>query len=187
MLVDALQSVGAARSIVIDEEGEVLAGNGVLEAAAEAGLTKLQVVDTDGETLVAVRRSGLSDEDKRKLAMFDNRVSELAEWNAEQLAADLQNGDDLITFFYENELADILNTSNEPNTVAEHWRQMPEFVQPNAMAWRRLVVNFRNQADWEAFSRLIQQTLTNQTRYIWHPVQKPEKSTAAYRAGDAES
>jgi ParB-like chromosome segregation protein Spo0J len=36
LLVDALQTVGAARSIVIDERGSVLAGNGVVEAAAEA-------------------------------------------------------------------------------------------------------------------------------------------------------
>src|SRR6266496_3464388 len=69
LLVDALQAVGAARSIVIDERGSVLAGNGVLEAAAEAGLTKLHVVDTDGDTIVAVRRRGLTDDQKRSLAL----------------------------------------------------------------------------------------------------------------------
>ena len=56
MIVDALQQVGAARSIVIDEDNVVQAGNGVVEAAAEAGITKVQVVDVDGSTLVAVRR-----------------------------------------------------------------------------------------------------------------------------------
>jgi len=46
MLVDALQKVGASRSIVVDEDGVILAGNGVVEAASEAGLTKLQIVDS---------------------------------------------------------------------------------------------------------------------------------------------
>ncbi len=38
MIVDALHKVGAARSIVIDEDGVILAGNGVVEAAADAGI-----------------------------------------------------------------------------------------------------------------------------------------------------
>lgn len=37
MVVDALHKVGAARSIVIDENNVILAGNGVTEAAGEAG------------------------------------------------------------------------------------------------------------------------------------------------------
>jgi DNA modification methylase len=108
MVVDALHAVGAARSIVIDEGNVVLAGNGVTEAAAEAGITKVHVVDVDGSTLVAVRRTGLSPEQKRALAMYDNRTAELAEWNGEQLQADLDAGLDLQPWFSEAELATAL-------------------------------------------------------------------------------
>lgn len=38
MIVQSLKDNGAARSIVIDEQGVVLAGNGVVDAAAEAGI-----------------------------------------------------------------------------------------------------------------------------------------------------
>jgi len=89
MIADALRHVGAARSIVVDEHDEVLAGNGVVEAAAAAGITKVQVVEADGQTLIAVRRRGLTPEQKRALAMYDNRTAELAEWNLPQLQADL--------------------------------------------------------------------------------------------------
>jgi hypothetical protein len=108
MITDALQKVGAARSIVIDEHNEVLAGNGVLRAAGEAGITKLQVIEVDGQTIVAVRRRGLTEAQKRDLAIFDNRTAELATWNVEQLAADLQNGEDLSAFFLADELQAIL-------------------------------------------------------------------------------
>lgn len=103
MVVDALQQVGAARSIVIDEDNVVLAGNGVTEAAAEAGITKVRVVEVDGSTLVAVRRSGLTAEQKRALAIFDNRTAELAEWNAEQLQADVDTGLSLQPWFSADE------------------------------------------------------------------------------------
>jgi DNA modification methylase len=108
MLADALRVVGASRSIVVDEAGVILAGNGVVEAASAAGLTKLQIVDADGDTVVAVRRRGLTDVQKRQLAIYDNRTAELAEWNVAQLAADLQNGEDLTAFFLPSELSSLL-------------------------------------------------------------------------------
>ena len=105
LIVDALHKVGAARSIVIDEQNEVLAGNATLEAAAEAGLTKVKVVEADGSEVVAVRRTGLSDDQKRDLALYDNRAAELAEWDVEQLMQDVEAGVDLSAFFQEDELA----------------------------------------------------------------------------------
>jgi hypothetical protein len=110
MVVDALHRVGAARSVVIDEQGVILAGNGVVEAAAEAGIHTVQIVESDGSSLIAVRRSGLSDAQKRDLAISDNRTAELAEWDAEQLAADLEAGLDLAPWFSEEELAGIVST-----------------------------------------------------------------------------
>ncbi|HEY6362710.1 MAG TPA: hypothetical protein VIX63_16495 [Vicinamibacterales bacterium] len=117
LVVEALQTVGAARSIVIDEAGMVLAGNGVLEAAAEAGIERLRVVDADGETLVAVRRTGLSDEQKRRLAMYDNRSAELALWNVEQLKLDDAAGLDLQPFFTDAERAKLFGP-DAPETFA---------------------------------------------------------------------
>jgi len=108
MIAASLREVGAARSIVIDEHGEILAGNGVVEGAAAAGISKLQIVDVEGDTVVAVRRRGLTPEQKRSLAIFDNRTAELAEWNPEQLAADLDAGVDLAPFFFEDELRALL-------------------------------------------------------------------------------
>jgi len=108
LVVDALRDVGAARSIVIDEDNVVLAGNGVTEAAVAAGLTRVQVVDADGATIIAVRRTGLTAEQKRALAMYDNRSAELAAWNPEQLRADVDAGLTLAPYWTEDELAALL-------------------------------------------------------------------------------
>ena len=54
-----------------------------VQAAASAGITGVRVIETDGSELVAVRRTGLSAEQKRRLALFDNRAAGLArEWDA---------------------------------------------------------------------------------------------------------
>ena len=115
MIAAALRDVGAARSIVIDETNEVLAGNGVLEALPQTGISKLRVVDVDGDTLVAVRRRGLTPEQKRALAIYDNRTGELAEWNVEQLRIDLSAGLDLQSFFSAEEVAALLKIVEAPD------------------------------------------------------------------------
>lgn len=114
-IVSALHEVGAARSIVIDEDGVVLAGNATIEAAAEAGIERVRVVEADGQTIIAVRRSGLTPVQKARLALYDNRAAELADgWDAEVLrelqAQDVQL-DDLWT---PEELADVLAAVIEP-------------------------------------------------------------------------
>ncbi len=114
MVVDALHQIGAARSIVIDENNVILAGNGVTEAAAEAGITKVRVVEASGEEIIAVRRSGLTPEQKRALAIFDNRTAELAEWDAGQLQADLDAGLSLKPWFSDEELAALLAEKVDP-------------------------------------------------------------------------
>ena len=113
MIVDALHKVGAGRSIVIDENNEVLAGNATVAAAGEAGITKVKVVEADGEEVVAVRRVGLTDEQKRDLAMYDNRAAELAEWDVEKLTEDISDNLNLSSFFYEGELNDLLQEAKE--------------------------------------------------------------------------
>lgn len=108
MVVDALHAVGAARSIVIDENDVILAGNGVTEAAAEAGITKVRVIEAAGDELIAVRRSGLTPAQKRHLAIADNRSAELAQWNSQQFKDDLGAGLEFGTFFTPAELEAIV-------------------------------------------------------------------------------
>lgn len=126
MVVDSLQQVGAARSIVIDENNIILAGNGVTEAASQAGITRLRVVDAQGDEIIAVRRSGLSKEQKRALAIADNRAGELAEWNPEQLRADQAAGLTLDPWFSAHEISALLPTvktgKTDPDAVPKERR-----------------------------------------------------------------
>jgi ParB-like chromosome segregation protein Spo0J len=122
MVRESIEQVGTGRSIVIDEDDVVLAGNATVKAAGLAGLTKLKIVEAEGDEVIAVRRRGLSSEQKRALALYDNRTAELAEWDVEQLVEDVDAGLDLETFFDEDELAGVLQRVEEisaPNEFTE--------------------------------------------------------------------
>lgn len=105
MIEDALNEVGAARSIVIDEDGRILAGNGTVEAAAQAGIERVKVVEASGEEIVAVRRRGLTEKQKRRLALFDNRTAELAEWERDEISAIANESREALEgLFHDNEV-----------------------------------------------------------------------------------
>lgn len=114
MLADSLRQVGAARSIVIDEEDVILAGHGVIEAARLAGIDRMRVIEADGNEIIAVRRSGLTERQKRKLSLYDNRVAELADWAPEKLADLIHEDEHLLAgMFSADELSDLLKDLEE--------------------------------------------------------------------------
>ena len=83
----SLQELGAARSIVATADGEVIAGNHVLEQAERLGIPT-RIVKTDGSELVVVQRTDVeSGSDKAMaIAIADNRTSELSlQWDNEVL------------------------------------------------------------------------------------------------------
>lgn len=116
LIEKALGEVGAARSIVIDEKGIVLAGNGLVEAAAQAGIERVRVVDAEGDEVIAVRRTGLSAKQKTKLALYDNRATELSAWDADVIASLQESDGKLISeLFYDKELRAILTGEQDAN------------------------------------------------------------------------
>jgi DNA modification methylase len=103
LIGESLKRYGAARSIVIDEDDRILAGNGTVEQARAAGITNVRIVETDGDEIIAVRRKGLTDQDKIGLAIADNRTSDLSQWDAEMLRQ-LDAEYDLTPWFFEDEI-----------------------------------------------------------------------------------
>lgn len=60
----SLTECGAGRSILVDKNDIVIAGNGVYEQAQELGL-KVRVIESDGTELIAIKRTDLSTKMKR--------------------------------------------------------------------------------------------------------------------------
>jgi hypothetical protein len=87
----SLRQFGPARSIVLDGQDIVRAGNGTLEAAMEAGITEVLVVEPKPGQLVAVKRSDWSAVEATSYAVADNRIAELAEWDEPGLARTLES------------------------------------------------------------------------------------------------
>lgn len=85
----SLKELGAGRSILLDKNGNIIAGNKTQLAAIEAGIKKVRVIETTGDELVAVKRTDIDINTKkgRELALADNAASRLnLEWDEVELA-----------------------------------------------------------------------------------------------------
>ncbi len=128
-IAHSLQTLGVGRSIVIDEEGQIIAGNGVIEAAGQVGIEKVRVIEADGHEIIAVRRTNLSPEQKVQLAIADNRTGELSEWDDDVLAALKDEGFDTTDWFRPDELEALLSKGEEDGI--EEYEEEPDYGDPD--------------------------------------------------------
>ena len=73
LMDESLRRFGLGRSILIDKNNRIIAGNKTAEKAADIGFTDVLVVEVDGNQLVAVKRKDIDlDTSKgRELALAD--------------------------------------------------------------------------------------------------------------------
>lgn len=74
LIEKSLRQFGAGRSILLDKNNRIIAGNKTVENAGQIGLEKVLIVETTGEEIVAVKRTDidLDTREGRELALADN-------------------------------------------------------------------------------------------------------------------
>ena len=88
LIKKSVSEVGLGRSVVIDNENEIVCGNGLVSTLDKN--TPIKVIETDGTQLVVVKRTDLNtdDEKRKQLAIMDNSTSDSSEFDLESLQAD---------------------------------------------------------------------------------------------------
>lgn len=152
LIENSLSEFGAARSIVIDEAGTVLAGNGTLEAAASIGIDQVLVVPADGNTLVAVQRTDLTARQKVRYAIADNRASDLSEWDASTLAMLQEEDPDLHldSFWTDAELDHLMEDLNQQDDDEDDG-------DTGSQGKLEVKLSFEDPGDFETFLQSLQQ------------------------------
>lgn len=95
-VAESIRQCGYCAPIVVDENMVILAGHTRLKALKKLGKDEAEVVIKDG----------LTEEQKKKYRLLDNKTNEFAEWDFDKLqfeAADLDFGDFDFGFFEKEE------------------------------------------------------------------------------------
>lgn len=110
----SMREWGVTSAVLVDEEGGIIAGHGRVMAAKKLGMTTLPV-------MVA---AGWTDAQKRAFVIADNKLALNAGWDAEMLALEVGELEDLgfdlsLTGFSDEELAAIEPQNVEPGLTDE--------------------------------------------------------------------
>lgn len=75
----SFKELGAGRSILLDRNGNIIAGNKSQKAAIAAGIKRVRVIETTGDELVAVKRTDvdIDSAEGRKMAYLDNLTTQV--------------------------------------------------------------------------------------------------------------
>lgn len=89
LIEKSLKENQCGRSILIDSQNEIIAGNGTFQVAQKLNIP-VKVIETDGNELIAVKRTDLktSDQKRKNLSILDNSTTDTSEFNMDMLLED---------------------------------------------------------------------------------------------------
>ena len=88
LIEKSLREFGAGRSLLLDKNNRIIAGNKTHKNAEAIGMDDVIIVETDGTKLVAVKRTDVDLDTKkgREMALADNATVKVdLQWDTEQL------------------------------------------------------------------------------------------------------
>jgi hypothetical protein len=120
IIKESLQEIGPFRSIAIDGDDIIRAGNGVYEQAQALGM-KIRVIEASPDELIAVKRTDLTGEKAERAALYDNRAAELSEWDADILDLIKEESPQVVAGIFEiGELQSILDDASDLAAMRDH-------------------------------------------------------------------
>ena len=129
-IVKSLHKFGAGRSIVVDKNGEAIAGSHTIQAAIDLGFENVIEVESDGDAIIVHKRRDLdltTDAKARGLQIADNRTSELGYTADDELLAEMltQIGAEDARFveaagFEDYDIKDLMARIDVPNDFKEY-------------------------------------------------------------------
>jgi hypothetical protein len=162
------------RPIVYDENYIVLGGNQRLKVLKELVKEGFEIKDN-----YFASSEGWSEEKKKQFIITDNIADGF--WYYQELA------DKWGKLPLKEWGLDITGWINEKPDENSLWEGMPEFIGiPDYDAYRSLIIHFQTEEDFISFQKLINQILTEKTKYIYYP-KKEKENLKIYKYKSNES
>jgi len=165
-LSGVLNSVGWVTGVIVNKRSGTIV-DGHLRAALSI---------SRNEPTIPVIYVDLTEAEEALILATLDPISAMAATDADKLRELME----LVRDSVQDEMLDnALNQIKGANNIIDEfdwqseWKDMPEFTSEDKTPKRTLYVHFADDKDVDAFSRLVKQTITDKTKFIWYPVQTP--------------
>ena len=121
--------------------------------------------------------TNLTEDQIKALVIADNKIAINSSWDEDLLWAQIKELTDIdfdisVLGFDEEQVIPFVADEGVVHDILEEWNDMPEFSQADLTSDRTLLVHFANEEDVKKFFKLINQSYTDKTKYIWFPEQE---------------
>lgn len=166
-LARSIEKFNLADPLVINQDGQIVGGHQRKRVMLATGYTAADLVD------VRVPSRPLTEREAEELNIRLNRNS--GAWDFDILADQFEI-DDLKDWGFKPYELGIAGETD----VNEMWQGMPEFEQEDQLGIKTLFVHFSSQEHIEEFAQLVDQKITQKTKYIWYPRQDTQDTASSY-------
>lgn len=168
LLADIVREVGWRQSVEVNQEGVIVAGHGRwLVWSENKDLPPIWIIDDVGNTIHGAHDTRpLTPEQEKMWRLADNRVSSLAEIDLQLVIEELKllNEESVDLTGFDRNLLGVTVIEN----VGKEWDNMPDYGQFQN-AFRSLMIHCETEKDFNDFLKLIGQTVTDKTKFLWYP------------------
>lgn len=158
----SIKEFGFLQPIVIDSEKIVVVGHGRLEAALKLKMLEVPCIEI----------KDLTEEQIKAYRLADNKLNESI-WDMELVIEEIKLISEEMLKLTGISIPDFTGEGLENSN--NEWVGMPEYNNEDKMAFRQIIVSFKNNDDVEQFSKKIGQKISNKTRSIWFPYNEIER------------
>ena len=168
-----LKEGGQFKPLIINQDNIILGGNMRMRAMRELKYKEAWIIRVKTKNKKQMLWYALIDNEKSGY-YEDDKLAELT--------IDYPDLDDIKIDLGKSITLETLRNyfGEETQSIEEIWDGMPEFEQEDASAYKKLIINFAKKEDLDKFSKLIDQEITEKTRFIWYPQAKILKGDKVY-------
>lgn len=174
-IANSIKEFGFVNPVLVDANGVLIAGHGRLLAAQTLKIKDVPVIEL----------GHLTEAQAKALRLADNQLALNSSWNAELLSIELRDlklaNYDLQLLGFEQHTLDWFTGGGSMVDANGEWTGMPEFTQEDKTAFRTVKIHFTCQEDVDAFARLLNQKVTENTKFLWFPpIERGTRINEAY-------
>ena len=168
-LAISIQQFGFKVPILITKDNEIVAGHGRLMAAKQLKL----------KTIPCIVADDLSEAEIKAFRIADNKLAK-TEWELDFLKEEMidlkeMNFDITTTGFNSKEIDFFMSLDKDSkNDPYDEYKDMPEYISNDKTAYRTIYLHFMSEEDVRKFSKLINQKISEKTKYLYFPKQEHE-------------
>jgi len=174
-IAKSIKEFGFVNPVLVDADGVLIAGHGRLLSAQTLKMKEVPVIQL----------GHLTEAQAKALRLADNQLALNSSWNAELLSIELRDlklaNYDLQLLGFEQHTLDWFTGGGSMVDANGEWVGMPEFTQEDKTAFRTVKIHFTCQEDVDAFARLLDQKITENTKFLWFPpIERGTRINEAY-------